>query len=465
MLSFGRAQWSVRYKQLVQYRAVNGNCCVPKAQGPLGRWVARQRELRKKNAIQPDREAKLNELGFVWNTNDNAWDQHYERLKEYREINKHVCVPIAAGELGVWVAKQRQLKRKGKLAPSREERLNELGFVWDTPSLEWNEKFEALQQWKAAVGDCRVPFNAGELGWWVNTQRQRKRKGQLHPDREAKLNAIGFIWNPQGRQPTSADQSNVDDDTATGVGGIGGPSNGAAGGSSSGAGPSRRPRSSSRRRPKRRISDDGSESQGSKRHHSDLSESSVTSNPFLPRYGSESSMGSYQQHLPSRYGYLDSSSQSSFDSSREDSRPGTPVGGYAGASPLPSLYHFSSGYGSRSIGTPSTPPTNFSLGARLPSAENLRSFTASTTHSSSYTRNWQNQMSHRRALSGFDLLPSVQSLGAPPPPQQQQQHQQHQHQHQHQQPSRVSSSRVTVSSLLSPAATSSSYHELPHLHN
>lgn len=463
MLSFGRAQWSQRYNQLVQYRAINGNCCVPKAQGPLGRWVARQRELRKKNAIQPDREAKLNELGFVWNTNDNAWDQHYERLKEYRDVNRHVCVPIAAGVLGVWVAKQRQLKRRGKLAANREERLNDLGFVWDTPSLEWNEKFEALQQWKAAVGDCRVPFNAGELGWWVNTQRQRKRKGQLQPDREAKLNAIGFIWNPQGRQPTSADQHISEDDVGRGGGNNGGasagPSTSPAIGSSSDAGPSRKPRSISSRRPKRRISDDGSESQGSKRHHSDLSESSVGSNPFLPRQGSESSMGSYQQLLPSRYGYLDSSSQSSFDSSREDSRPGTPVGGHASASPLPSLYHhLAGGYGSRSATAPSTPPTNFSVGVRLPSAENLRSYTASTTHSTSYSRNWQSQMSHRRALSGFDLLPSVQSLGALPSTH-------HQQRQQSRQPTRTSSSRVPVSSLLSPAATSSSYHEFPQLHN
>lgn len=46
-------------------------------------------------------------------------------------------------------------------------------------------------------GDSCVPFNEGELGWWVNTQRQNKRKGKLVPHREALLDKADFVWNPQ----------------------------------------------------------------------------------------------------------------------------------------------------------------------------------------------------------------------------------------------------------------------------
>ena len=42
-----------------------------------------------------------------------------------------------------------------------------------------------------------MPFNEGELGWWVNTQRQNKRKGKLVPHREALLDKADFVWNPQ----------------------------------------------------------------------------------------------------------------------------------------------------------------------------------------------------------------------------------------------------------------------------
>jgi hypothetical protein len=46
MLSIpGRANWAQRYEELVEYKERHGDCCVPKAAGALGRWVARQREV------------------------------------------------------------------------------------------------------------------------------------------------------------------------------------------------------------------------------------------------------------------------------------------------------------------------------------------------------------------------------------------------------------------------------------
>ena len=39
--------WQARYEELLQWRAEHGDTCVPKAEGALGRWVARQRELKR----------------------------------------------------------------------------------------------------------------------------------------------------------------------------------------------------------------------------------------------------------------------------------------------------------------------------------------------------------------------------------------------------------------------------------
>lgn len=39
--------WQARYEELLQWRASHGDTCVPKAEGALGRWVARQRELKR----------------------------------------------------------------------------------------------------------------------------------------------------------------------------------------------------------------------------------------------------------------------------------------------------------------------------------------------------------------------------------------------------------------------------------
>jgi hypothetical protein len=148
--------------------------------------------------LSRDRREKLDACGFVWNSNDLAWDERYRQLLTWTNEHGHACVPIADGDLGLWVAKQRQQKRKGKLAADRQSLLDAANFTWDTPSAEWNERFNSLVNWKEDTGDCRVPFNcASGLGWWVNTQRQARRKGKMSDERIERLDSIGFIWTPQ----------------------------------------------------------------------------------------------------------------------------------------------------------------------------------------------------------------------------------------------------------------------------
>jgi len=190
-------KWSERYAELVEWRRREGHACVPKAAGVLGRWVARQRELKKKQQLQPEREAQLNEVGMIWDTNANQWEMRYSELVQWVTTHNHACVPIAQGVLGAWAAKQRQLHAKGKLSSERYERLTELSFVWDTPANDWNKQFNNLVNWKNLHGHTRVPFNDGILGWWVNTQRQAQRKNKLLETRRERLDNIGFCWNPQ----------------------------------------------------------------------------------------------------------------------------------------------------------------------------------------------------------------------------------------------------------------------------
>lgn len=46
-LSSPNPSWESRYEELLRWRAQKGDTCVPKAEGALGRWVARQRELKR----------------------------------------------------------------------------------------------------------------------------------------------------------------------------------------------------------------------------------------------------------------------------------------------------------------------------------------------------------------------------------------------------------------------------------
>src|SRR5262249_36548895 len=71
--------------------------------------------------------------------------------------------------LGSWVDSQRQ--RRGTLSEARRQQLDEVGFVWDALDAAWEEGLGYLKMYKERKGHCRVPAthkeNGFRLGQWV----------------------------------------------------------------------------------------------------------------------------------------------------------------------------------------------------------------------------------------------------------------------------------------------------------
>ena len=216
-------RWNERLAELRDYKEENGDCNVPGSQGPLGRWVSKQRKLyrmREKGEQTPltdERVAALDVLGFEWDgtvvnkpgrIDDDRWYERLGELQVYRHKNGHCNVPQNQGPLGSWVINQRchyRKRGKGEQTPLTDERvaaLEAIGFAWDGTGNEerWNERLGGLREYKKEKGHCNVPHNQGPLGRWVNLQRNlyRKRKyGERTPltdERIAALEAIGFEW-------------------------------------------------------------------------------------------------------------------------------------------------------------------------------------------------------------------------------------------------------------------------------
>jgi len=78
----------------------------------------------------------------------------------------------------------------------RRQRLQELGFVWDVLTAQWEEGFGYLKVFKRREGHCRVPIshveNSFKLGTWVDTQRQRK--ARMSQERIQRLDELRFVW-------------------------------------------------------------------------------------------------------------------------------------------------------------------------------------------------------------------------------------------------------------------------------
>ena len=99
----------------------------------MGRWATNQRRNRKNDNLDAKKIMRLDELGFVWSPNEQAWEAQFQKLVAYKEEYGDCLVPLSFEDkaLATWVGTQRASKKKGTLRADKIKRLDELGFVWD----------------------------------------------------------------------------------------------------------------------------------------------------------------------------------------------------------------------------------------------------------------------------------------------------------------------------------------------
>ena len=201
--------WEQGLRELQKFKQQSGHCRVPKSFKTesgfaLGPWVAAQRV--KADNLSAERITRLNEIGFVWDALAEKWEQGFEELRMFKEQTGHCRVPQSyktktGHTLGNWVSVQR--RSADNLSAERIARLNAIGFVWDKLAEQWERGFEELQMFKEQTGHCSVPkrfkTDSGHtLGAWVGVQR--KWQDSLSAERIARLNEIGFVWDPTSEQ-------------------------------------------------------------------------------------------------------------------------------------------------------------------------------------------------------------------------------------------------------------------------
>jgi superfamily II DNA or RNA helicase len=173
----------------------------------VGEWAAKQRAAHANGVLPTDRATKLAEMpGWYWDRTDIGWDDTYAQLVEMATsrgtIAENAIEPSAfAGvltasmpreQLGVWLAKQRQQYRAGRLDPGRVEQLEALpGWTWTPVAVEDLEMVDALRRFCALERHSQVPeghFEDGlPLGRWVWKVRRRKLAGNLPPALEDEI--------------------------------------------------------------------------------------------------------------------------------------------------------------------------------------------------------------------------------------------------------------------------------------
>jgi hypothetical protein len=145
-------QWNDRFADLVEFRNEGGHCLVPHnfaENPPLAQWVKRQRyqhklkQLKRHSTLTDEREAKLDAMGFSWDSHKAVWEEKYKALCSFREKHGHSNVPTKNDDkaLAIWVKCQRRqykLFLKGDRSAMNTERISKLesvDFIWNPRNL------------------------------------------------------------------------------------------------------------------------------------------------------------------------------------------------------------------------------------------------------------------------------------------------------------------------------------------
>eukprot|EP01041_Mallomonas_annulata_P003699 gene3699-7359_t len=229
-------KWSIMYSALLKYGKTHKNCNAPYNYdcklddgtiAKLGAWLRKQRELKKKGYLRPDRferlqalvDAKLLRMPSAHATDsDDRWMTMMEALEGYCAKHGHCNVSQchkykfddgSTVWLGAWLHKQRDLKKRGNLRPDRIQMLQALVDTnmlrWDVPNHcpsdeeNWEAMLNALIQYSNEHGHCNLSscyehtMTDGtnvKLGAWLSQQRHHKKKNKLREDREVKLQRL-----------------------------------------------------------------------------------------------------------------------------------------------------------------------------------------------------------------------------------------------------------------------------------
>lgn len=196
-----RDKWNKMYSELLEFKNLSGHCNVPRgwqANPELSNWVNSQRQQYKAGQMDKEQIKKLEDIGFLWNTRQNIWEERFSELFLFKANTGHCNVPDKWGEspkLSHWVGVQRRNYLKGKMNHERITRLNKIGFVWEPIDASWSEMFSQLIQFKELNGHCHVPQRFADnpkLGRWAARQRASIRKKRLSKERARLLEQIGL---------------------------------------------------------------------------------------------------------------------------------------------------------------------------------------------------------------------------------------------------------------------------------
>jgi len=199
-----QSNWHQRLAELKRFKKENGHGNVPsqsREYRQLGNWLAAVRKRKRAGKLDPKRIEQLEQAGVSWQPLEQQWQMKCEALIAYKKDHGDCNVPYRWPEdlrLSQWIESIRNRRKQNKLAQERIEQLDSIGFVWDCHGTHWESMYAALAEYRKDHGDCNVPADWPDLGWWVQWQRKSRKAHHLDRERIKRLDKLGFVWSWRG---------------------------------------------------------------------------------------------------------------------------------------------------------------------------------------------------------------------------------------------------------------------------
>jgi hypothetical protein len=185
--------WEKMFDQLVRYRNEHGHANVAQCDSLLGKWVAMQRLLQRRNQLRKDRMFRLEVLGFQWEVRV-PWHQNLMELVLYHQRTGTCDVPNTSIRLFRWISQQRTFCAKDKISSERLRLLENVGLEVDVHNNWWERNFVGMMLFRMNHGHLHVPANRAHtnLVQWLHRQRSMFRRGALKKWRHDRLAQLGI---------------------------------------------------------------------------------------------------------------------------------------------------------------------------------------------------------------------------------------------------------------------------------
>lgn len=192
------AKWIDKYEKLLRYKEKYGNLFQIK-DIELSKWCKCQRSAYKNNGLVQWRIDKLNDVGFCWDSLNEAFYHECYLYSEYLKThNKYVPINFKEyPKLSRWCARIRSDYKKGKLSVAKVEKLKQLDFVFEPSKAYFEAGINYYKEYKSKLNNIPKNFITADgfnLSSWISSQRNKYKNGKLKPYEIDKLNKVKFSF-------------------------------------------------------------------------------------------------------------------------------------------------------------------------------------------------------------------------------------------------------------------------------